>query len=314
MKSGFESVPEVKKLPAKVREDIARDLWLELQMSDYADVRGAFVLKYSVKLYDAIKRADYDSYDNMTVSERDALKSKIEAAVKGIINSGKKSKWAKQKDSVRGVVKLEEQVASEIKSKIYQSLKRLDDKKKSRFAAASDYKGDEFKKTLDTLTRIDWRGKFSPNVARAEIKKLSEWYNEDNPMLEGLKIGRESFAPGFSNSVRFDLDVLAEGEGSFTNRELMMLSDVIEYFADLVENYDKIYIEGKWVDCTELVYKFKDIVEKQKVVGVPIAIRALRNKLLMQQTFGDPLSVMKLADMYEDGLFVTYYNEWQNAE
>ena len=102
VKSGFDSVAEVKKVPAKVREEIARDLWLELAASDDRDVRGTFILKYSVKLYDAIRRADPDGYENMTQGERDALKDKLEAAMKKIVNSGKKSKWAKQKDDVRG--------------------------------------------------------------------------------------------------------------------------------------------------------------------------------------------------------------------
>ena len=34
VKDGFDSVPEVKALPAKAREQIARDLWLELEASD----------------------------------------------------------------------------------------------------------------------------------------------------------------------------------------------------------------------------------------------------------------------------------------
>ena len=73
VKDGFDSVSEVKGLPAKVREGIARDLWLELQMSGDEDVRNTFILKYSVKLYDAIRRNDPDAYDNMTLAERDAL-------------------------------------------------------------------------------------------------------------------------------------------------------------------------------------------------------------------------------------------------
>ena len=77
MKDGFDSVTEIKGLPAKVREGTARDLWLELQMSDDEDVRNTFILKYSVKLYDAIRRADPDTYDNMTLAERDALKSEL---------------------------------------------------------------------------------------------------------------------------------------------------------------------------------------------------------------------------------------------
>ena len=75
VKDGFDSVPEVKKLTVRVREGIVRDLWLELQMSDDEDVRNTFILKYSVKLYDAIRRNDPDVYDDMTLAERDALKT-----------------------------------------------------------------------------------------------------------------------------------------------------------------------------------------------------------------------------------------------
>ena len=75
VKSGFESVAAVKKLPAKVREAIARDLWLELELSDSDDVRETFIVKYSVKLYDAIKNVDYEAYENMTLKEREELRT-----------------------------------------------------------------------------------------------------------------------------------------------------------------------------------------------------------------------------------------------
>ena len=166
VKSGFESVSEVKALPGKERETIARDLWLELEASDSQDVRDTFILKYSVKLYDAIKNADYEAYENMTMKEKDALREKLNAAVKKIVSSGRKSKGAK----IREDIKAEEQVAGEIKSKIYQSLKKIDDIKKERFLAASAYKSDEFKDTLEKLTKIDWRGKFS---VLAKFKKIA---------------------------------------------------------------------------------------------------------------------------------------------
>ena len=46
VKRGFDSIEAVKKLPAGVREDIARKLWIELEMSDSDDVRDTFALKY----------------------------------------------------------------------------------------------------------------------------------------------------------------------------------------------------------------------------------------------------------------------------
>ena len=58
---GFESVEAVKKLPASIREDIARKLWIDLEMSDDTKVRDTFVLKYSVALYQAIREADAEA-------------------------------------------------------------------------------------------------------------------------------------------------------------------------------------------------------------------------------------------------------------
>lgn len=314
VKSGFESVPELKKLPTKVREDVARDLWLELEASDSQDVRDTFILKYSVKIYDAIKNADYKAYENMTMKEKDALREKLNEAIKSIVESGKKSKWAKQKDNVRGVVKLEEQVASEIKAKIYQSLKKIDEIKKERFLAASAYKSDEFKDTLEKLTKIDWRGKFSANIARAQVKKLSGWYSEENPMFKSEDSQGLNSSFGYSQSVKNMLDMLSEGEKDFSNRELLVLSDVIDYFAELITNYDKIYLEGKWVSGENVVYDIKETLERQSKTALPASTRRMRNELMGQTVFGDPLSVMKLADVYENGIFTRYYNEWQAGE
>ena len=314
VKSGFDSVAEVKNLPAKVREEIARDLWLELEASDDADVRDTFIIKYSVKLYDAIRQDSFETFDNMTMKEKDALRVKLNEAVKKIVESGKKSKWAKQKDNVRGIVKLEEQVASEIKSKIYQSLKKIEDVKKERFLAASAYKSDEFKGTLENLTKIDWRGKFSSNIARDEVKKLSSWYSEENPMFKPDDDQVLKSNNGFSQSVKNMLDMLAEGEGDFSNKELLALSDVINYFSDLISNYDKVYLEGKWVSGEDLVYEIKATLDKQSKIIIPASTRRLRSEIMGQETFGDPLSVMKLADMYENGIFTRYYNEWQAGE
>lgn len=317
---GFDSVEAVKKLPGDVREKIARDLWLELEASDSDDVRDTFALKYSVKLYQAIREADSEAYENMSPKQRDELQAQLRDTVREIAKSGKESKLSRMKGDVRGIVRLEERVGAEYKSKIYQNLGKIKDKKYRRFTEASAYKGDVFKGSIDELTKIDWRGKFSANIARKEIKRLSEWYTEENPMLKGFETGNENsktqHTTNFSMNIRYMLDMLSEGEGDFKNSELRMLSDVTEYFAKLVDEYDKIYVEGKWQDGDPLARELVDIVKKQDKLGVPIVVRALRNKLLSAgfRTFGDALSVMKLADMYGNGLFTRYYNEWLQGE
>ena len=112
------------------------------------------------------------------------------------------------------------------------------------------------------------------------------------------------------------LEMLSEGKGDFTNIELSVLIDTLKYFSKLVNEYDRVYIEGKWQDGEALAKELINNVHQQERAGVPIAIRAMRNKLLSAgfRTFGDALSVIKLADMYSDGIFTRYYNEWLQGE
>ena len=312
VKRNFDNVEAVKNLSDDVRNKIAKDLWIDLEMSDDTKVRDAFVLKYSVALYQAIKDSDSKVFENMSPADKDVLQSELRYAIEQIVKSGRKSKLTK--------IKAEAGIASELKSVIYHNLEIIDDRKKLRFIEASGYKGDLFKGTLDSLTRIDWRGKFSSNIARAEIKKLAEWYNEENPMLKGFETpdenSKKTVTTNFSRDIKGMLEMLSEGEGEFTNRELKMLSDVTGYFAKLVNEYDKVYIEGKWQDGEALAKELMENVRQQDRVGVPIAIRALRNKFfsLGFKTFGDPLSVMKLADLYGNGIYTRYYNEWLQGE
>ena len=154
VKRGFDSIEAVKKLPSDVRDNIARKLWIELEMSEGDEVRDTFALKYSIELYQAIRDSGYENFENMSPQQKDVLQAQLRDAVREIIKSGKESKLSRMKKDVRGTVKLEERVRSEYLSGIYQTLKKIDDKKKHRFASASAYKGDLFKSTIDRLTRI----------------------------------------------------------------------------------------------------------------------------------------------------------------
>ena len=320
VKRGFDSIEAVKKLPSDVRDNIARKLWIELEMSEGDEVRDTFALKYSVELYQAIREANPEEYENMSPKQRDELQSRLRETVHKIAKSGKESKLSKMKGDVREAVRAEERIGMEIKSLIYQNLKKIDDKKKRRFIEASAYKGDLFKGTLDSLTKIDWRGKFSSNIAGDEIKKLAEWYIEDNPMLRGFETkdenSKKTVTTNFSRDIKGMLEILSQKEGKFTNEELMMLSDITGYFSKLINEYDRVYIEGKWQDGEPLAKKMVQNIKQQDSVGVPVVIRAMRNKFLSAgfRTFGDALSVMKLADMYGDGIHIKYYNEWVQAE
>ena len=327
VKDAFSNIKAVRKLPYDVQNEILRNLWLDLETSDDQEVRNTFILKYSTELYFTIKNATknnrgevYDIYDNMNTEQRNELQKQLEEAVRKAVNSGRASILSEQKNIARQSVKREEARRTKRLSEIYYLLSKIDDRKKQRFVEASGYKGDLFKGTIDNLTKIDWRGKFSSNIARAEIKKLAEWYNEENPMLKGFETqdtnSKKTVTTNYSTEVRNMLEMISDGKGDFTNIELSILIDTLEYFSKLVNEYDKVYIEGKWQDGEALAKELMENVRQQDRVGVPIAIRAMRNKIVSAgfRTYGDALSVIKFADMYEDGIFTRYYNEWLQGE
>ena len=60
VKRGLDKVEAVKKLPGKVKDEISRDLWLDLEASDGDEIRNAIALGYSIELFQAIRFADFE--------------------------------------------------------------------------------------------------------------------------------------------------------------------------------------------------------------------------------------------------------------
>ena len=304
----------LEKLPKEMkRSDLAEEIWQEMSLSDGDAERYKIVREYTIKIRDAILNANYT---NPTLMQHQQLTNEISEMMQEIAKSGQASKRAKLAEGVRGEIKAEESRERHILSKIYSSLKRIDDTKRRRFTAASDYKGVEFGGAIEELTRMDWRGELNHTIARKQIKKLSDWYTESNPMLKNQT--DSPFEPSyFDHGIRYRLDKLTEHEnGKLTVEDLSMLADVTEYFSKLIGEYDRVYLEGKWQSGEDLVYRFKEGIEAKKKIKLTFVERALRNKILSGdfRTFGDTLSVLKLADGYEDGIFTAYYNEWNAAE
>ena len=309
------SIEAFNKLPSEVKRKISRDIWLEMSESDGAEWRRSVEIKYTVKICDEIMRDPKSGYDPTNILDRRRLSEEISGAMTAISKSGRASARTKIQGELREEIRNDEETKRHILAGIYQSLKKIDDVKNSRFAAASDYKGRTFKGSIERLTKMDWRGELNDSLVRSEISKLSEWYTKDNPMLKGFKHG-ELETTSYDEGVANRLTMISEGEGRLTNSELSMLSDTLGYFTKLINEYDMVYIEGRWQSGEDLIYTMRDTIEMQDRIGVPLAIRALRNKILSGgiRAFGDPLSVMKLCDMYEDGIFTKIYTDWMQGE
>ena len=310
------TVETFKSLPKKVRDSISNQLWTAFNESNGYDSRQWLELKYTAELTDRIIR---ERDVAVTKYERDAIFEQVNAAMKQIAEGGKKSVRASMEGEIRNEItpkiKAEESTRRVILSEIYQSLKKIDDVKTQRFAAASDYKGRTFKGSIEHLTKMDWRGQLNDNIVRSEMTEILKWYQPENPMLKELE-NKELRTTMYDESIKHRLEVLSEGEGTLSNTELGMLSDTLAYFTKLINEYDQVYSEGKWQSGENLVYKMRDTIEKQDKMRMPLAIKGLRNRFWSGdfKAFGDPLSVMKAADMYEDGIFTRTYNDWMWGE
>ena len=316
VKKRLAAIDGYKNLPASERSDIESRIWTELNESNGYDSRKWIALKWVAELTDRI--ANQQS-EGVSRSEREIIFKQVNDTIEAMAQSGRKSVRASMEGELRAEIetktKAQENAKINIRSEIYQSLKKITDTKTARFAAASDYKGRDFKGTLDNLTKMDWRGKLNDSIVRREMGNLNQWYETDNPMLKDFESKDLNTTP-FQESIKRRLEVLSQGEGELSVEELEMLNDVLKYFTKLMSEYDMVYTEGKWQSGTDLVYKYRDTIEKQKKMKQPVIIKWLRNRLLSAdfRAFGDPLSVMRLADMYEDGIFTRIYKDWQQGE
>ena len=315
----YSKVEEFKYLKKDVKERLVRDLFLALNESNGAEWRKTVEIEFTVKIVDEILHNPNSNYNFTNPSDRRRLNTSVSKVVGDIAKIGRLSEAVKLEKRLKQEAKTEANARQRILTGIQQTLKKIDDKKKKRFMEASAYKSSEFGKTIETLTKMEWRSGFSSNIARDSMKVLSDWYTADNPMLFPPKNNENSFSKAtaeYNPAISGRLKMLSEGEGEYTANELQALSDVLSYFTKLIDEYDKVYLEGKWQDGAELSKMLKKTIAKQEKMGVPIAIRAMRNKLLSTgfRTFGDALSVIKLADMYGDGIYTRYYNEWLQGE
>lgn len=312
VKNNLGTVDAFKTLPAAERSEISRRVWKDFSESNGYDSREWLVIKYSAELVDTICKAKPEAVSKY---ERDAIADQVNAALKKIAAGGKTSVRGRMEGELREEIKAQESVKRELLSDIYQELKKIDDVKTARFVAASDYKGADFKGSINSLTKMDWRGRLNDSIVRSEMKNLLSWYHPDNPMLKGFESG-DFKVTNYDQGIKERLDLLANGQGELSNTELSMLADTLRYFTKLVGEYDSVYVEGKWQSGEKLVYQMRDNIEKQNKMKVPMAVWALRNRVLSGdlRAFADPLSVMKLADMYEDGIFTKVYKDWMQGE
>lgn len=139
----------------------------------------------------------------------------------------------------------------------------------------------------------------------SDYKGLLEWYTKEN-----LK-------KGYSSEVKSLLRELAS-ETTFTTEELIALEKVVGYFGNLVENYNKVIRNGKYVDAKPIAERYVNTLRANKTVKVgwigKFFDKVFNNgKASYLQTFADPMTVARYMDKYESGFFTEMLEELRNG-
>jgi hypothetical protein len=254
----------------------------------------------------------------------DIVKSIQNDIMQGYIDTGSKSKFATmfearieyyQKRAERFQKDFEEiRGRDKINGMLVNQALRMRDLKIGKFKNATQDQNDIFKKSIETLSRVQWRGNISVKSTRKAVKALYEWYkNED--VKKGLfgyvdkdNIGR------YNEGIAAIMEELSKDENkTFSKVELNAMLEVMSYFTNFVETFGKVWRRGQWIDAEGEAKRFISVIpsaSKQRR-GVGKITKNLTDKYLA--TFADPETVIRRMDNYEDGFYTEMFEDLREA-
>ena len=209
-------------------------------------------------------------------------------------------KYTAQIENLRRQVK-ETRQKNILMNNIVDRAQKLKDLKLGTFLNATQYKNDIFKNSIERLANIKYRGNFNATGTRRIMSELRQWYTKDNPVL----------ADSFNEDIAYMIDSLSQGNNNYSTEELGMLRNVMSYFINFVENYNKVYRQGKWIDAIPEAERYIEVLHRNKDVKLGIFNRLTSSTYY--QTFGDPMAVARRMDMYENGFYTEMMSELRDA-
>ena len=115
--------------------------------------------------------------------------------------------------------------------------------------------------------------------SRTAANLVLPYYTPDHPLFNENAMGEffsgakqagndSNVFGGYNETIRADLETLANGQGQLSYSEVKLLDEIIGHFAHLYKTYDKVIIDGKRVSATEEAYRgYSDAVIARKVIS-----------------------------------------------
>ena len=233
----------------------------------------------------------------LSSEERKTLKHDIAKEVLlAFDNNGQPSKLANILDKYRDRANswkekyYDERERNSVINRLLDKVQKIKNWKSGAFLNASQYKTDTFKKSIDKLADIKFRGNLNQSGTREIVSGIKEWYSKADPLFESV----------YDADIAEMIDEISVGKGKLTTQELKNLSNVVDYFKHIVETYDKVYRGGKYVEAKPIAEKYVSVMKSNQSVKVGW-LRKLFEKYLT--TFGDPMTVARYMDKYENGFY-----------
>ena len=133
----------------------------------------------------------------------------------------------------------------------------------------------------------------------SDYAKLAEWYTRTN-------VGTT-----YSSDVKRMLNELARPT-EYSLQEVYAMQKIVQYFTHIIETYNMVLKNGKYVDAKELATRYIERAEKAKKVKTGVVDRIVQSRY--GQAFMDPLSIMRNADRYDEhGFFTETFFELQEG-
>ena len=248
-----------------------------------------------------------------TYGDARTIKNLRQQIARDVLNAyeqkGRKSKYAKLVEKYTNQIaelkqRLRESSANNrLINSIVDQAQKMRDLKLGTFQNATQYDTEIFRSSIEKLGKIKFRGNFNIAGTRKIMADLRTWYTKENPLLA------ETYEQGIADM----LDEVANGKtNNYTKRELQSIRNIMAYFTNYVEHFNKVYRQGRWVDAVPEATRYIDILHRNEELKSSWFMRKVGTAYL--QTFGDPLAVMRRMDRYESGFYTEVFTELRDSK
>ncbi len=234
--------------------------------------------------------------DIMNAFESGGEKSKVSKMLESVLDN------AEERVLFYKNLKSDEEAKHKAIRALVKKAEALKDRQIGRYKNAADGQSENFAGLLSRLARvINNNGSLNVSGTREIMGDLASWYATNKETLfEYEGDGNTGF---FSQEILDKMLELSSGSKNYTADELLDLYEVLCYFDNFTKNYGKIWRAGKRVEALPLAQAYCEIARENEILRKDIWTRQVFKKY--ESLFGDPMSLMRYMDCYNERGFYT---------